>query len=78
MSVKEKVYVALCNHSKATSYGIANLICERRYAVLRALSELIKDGTVKKQKGRIVDGWPEPRFRCYKLAKTKHKQLDLF
>lgn len=78
LSIKQQVYNTLCNHENCTSGGVANLLNVPRFTVLRALSELVKEGLVKVQKGRIHDGWPEPRWRSYKLKKEKYSPIQLF
>lgn len=78
LSIKEQVFNTVCNHKNCTSGGIAHILNVPRFSVLRALRELINDGTVRQQKGRIVDGWPEPKFRSYKLVKEKYSPINLF
>lgn len=78
MTIKERVLVALKNHKNCTSYGIANLLNVRRFSVLRALSELTTEGVVRVQRGRTVDGYPEPRWRSCKLAKEMFTQIEIF
>lgn len=78
LSVKEQVFNVLCNHKNCTSGGIANILNVRTFSVLRALSELIKEGEIKQQRGRVVDGYPDPRFRSYKMIKEKYTSIKLF
>lgn len=78
MTIKEQVLRTIQNHKNCTSGGIAQIINCKRITVLRALSELIKDGEIRQQKGRVLDGDPDPRFRSYKLARTKYSQPSLF
>jgi transcription initiation factor IIE alpha subunit len=78
MDLKTKVYNTLCNHRNCTSSGIAHLLNVPRYSVLRVLSELIRENSVRMQKGGTEDGLTDPRFRSYKLAKPKYEPIKLF
>lgn len=79
MTIKEMVYNTLCNHKNCTSGWIANILNIHRYSVLRALSELIKEGSVRQQKGQhLKDEMHNYKFRSYKLVKTKYTPIKLF
>ncbi len=78
MNIHDQVLKTLKNHKLCTSGGVAHLLNVPRFTVLRAMSDLIKSGDVRQQKGRVVDGWPEPKYRGYKLGKTMFTQQALF
>ncbi len=81
LSIKDQVLNTIYNHKNCTSGGVSNILNIPRFAVLRALSELIKDGLIKQQKGRVDESHPKgynSKFRSYKLAKPKYTPLTLF
>jgi transcription initiation factor IIE alpha subunit len=78
MDLKTRVYNTLCNHKNCTSGGIAHLLNVPRYSVLRALSELVREKSVRVQKGKTEGDFHDPRFRSYKLAKPKYEPIKLF
>jgi predicted ArsR family transcriptional regulator len=78
MTIKYQVLRTLCNHRNCTSGGIAHILNVPRFKVLRALKELVNEGEVRVQRGRVEDGVPDKRWRSYKLAKEKYVPIEIF